>query len=383
MKIAITTDAIWPFTLGGSEIRNHEVAKRLVKKGHEVHIYGAKLWKGPNDIKIDNVTIHGVAEAKSLYDSSGTRKPVDPLKISIKILPKLIKNNYDIIDNAAFSFFNCYSTKFISLIKKTPLVLTWHQYFGDYLIDTLGKRTGKIAMILEKTSTKLTKNNLAVSNHVKNELIKRNIKQKNIQVIYNGADIKEIKKTKPLKEKFDLIFVGRLCYQKNLSLLIDSINLTKKQFPKIKICIIGDGDEKNKLLTKIKKLNLKDNFKFTGNLTNKNLVYAYLKSSKIFVLPSRLEGFPLTIIEANAAGLPIITTKTKYNNTTEYIKNNINGLVVKPNPKDFSQAIKTLLKNKKLRSNLSKKGLEKSKDFDWNKITEQQEKYYKKILNIN
>ena len=53
MKIAITTDAIYPFTLGGSEIRNHEVAKRLVKKGHEVHIYGAKLWKGKNIIKKD------------------------------------------------------------------------------------------------------------------------------------------------------------------------------------------------------------------------------------------------------------------------------------------------------------------------------------------
>ena len=50
MKIAITTDAIYPFTMGGSEIRNHEIAKRLIKKGHEVHIYGAKFWKGKNKI---------------------------------------------------------------------------------------------------------------------------------------------------------------------------------------------------------------------------------------------------------------------------------------------------------------------------------------------
>ena len=380
MKIAITTDAIYPFTLGGSEIRNHEVAKRLVKKGHEVHIYGAKFWKGAETIEIDKIKIHGLTELKTLYDKKGKRKALQPLKISIKLFSEIINQDFDIIDNAAFTFFNCFSARLSTLIKKTNLVLTWHQYFGTYLLSSLGKPRGIIAMILEKLSTKLTRNNLAVSNYVKNQLIKQKIPEKKIKVIYNGADINKIKKTKSLKEKYDLIYIGRLCYQKNLTLLIESIKLLKKEFPNIKICIIGEGDDEKNLLKLIKKYNLEKNFTFTGRIVNKTKVIQYLKSSKIFTLSSILEGFPLTIIEANVAGLPVITTKTKHNNTTEYIKNNENGLVVKPNPKDFSKAIKTLLQNNKLRKKLSQNSIKKSKDFDWDNITDEQEKYYQQIL---
>jgi len=381
MRIAITTDAIYPFTLGGSEIRNYEIAKRLVKKGHEVHIYGGKFWKGSNKIRADNVTIVGVHYfKKGLYNQKGRRYLLDLIKLSLKFPFQLNKENYDLIDNASFNFFNCYSTKLASSINQTPLIFTWHQYFGNYLLGYFGRTKGTIAKILEYFSTKLTKNNLAVSNHVKSELIKRKIPENNIKVIYNGTDLKQINQIKSQKTKYDLIYVGRLNYQKNLELLINSINLIKKQTPNIKICIIGDGEEKNKLINLTKELSLTKNFEFKGEIKDKQKVFQLLKSSKIFVLPSRLEGFPLTIIEANAAGLPIITTRTKYNNTSEYITNNENGLLVNPNPEDFSKVIQTLLKNKNLRKKMSKQGLRKARDFDWDKIADEQEKYYKKII---
>ena len=56
MKIAIIFDMIYPFNIGGIEIRNHEFAKRLVKAGHEVHLFGVKLWKGQS---IQMVTVTG------------------------------------------------------------------------------------------------------------------------------------------------------------------------------------------------------------------------------------------------------------------------------------------------------------------------------------
>ena len=380
MKIAITTDAIYPFTLGGSEIRNYEIAKRLVKKGHEIHILGGKFWKGPDIIKIDGVIIHGVSEFKKLYSNSGKRKPFEPLKLSIRMFLHLVEHDYDLIDNASFNFFNCYITKTASSIKQIPLVFTWHQYFGNYLIGYFGKIKGTIAKILEYFSTKLTENNIAVSNHVKSELIKRKIREDCINVIYNGADLNQIRKIKSQRVKYDLIYVGRLNYQKNLELLIKSVNLIKSAIPNTKVCIIGDGEEKQKLINLAENLYLSENFEFQGEIKNKNKVYQLMKSSKIFVLPSRLEGFPLTIIEANACGLPIITTKTKYNNTTEYIKENENGLIAEPNPDDFSKAILKLLKNQKLRNKMSKEGIKKAKNFDWDKIAEEQEDYYKEVI---
>ncbi|MCK9595835.1 glycosyltransferase family 4 protein [Candidatus Pacearchaeota archaeon] len=387
MKIALITDVIYPFTLGGSEIRNYEIAKRLVKKGHEVHIYGAKLWDGEETIKMEGIVIHGVSFFRRLYTHTGKRDYSSQIKLSIRLFFELLKEDFDIIDNLSFVFLNCYSTKLVSIIKKVPLVFTWNQYFGDYLINYFGKIIGIIGMVLEYVSTKLTKNNVAISNFVKLELMGRGIKKENVEVIYSGADIDLISKIKVKGKKFDLIFVGRLNYQKNLELLVNSVDLLRKDFPKIKICIVGDGEEKNNLLNLIKKYKLEKNFYFVGALNNKEnrrrLIFEYMKLSKIFVLPSLLEGFPLTIIEANACGLPVITTKTKHNNTSEYIKNNKNGILVSPTSQEFSRAISYLLKNDELRKNMSKIGTRKAKDFSWDKIAEKLEEYYKKVISKN
>ncbi|MBT4166178.1 glycosyltransferase family 4 protein [archaeon] len=380
MKIAITTDAIYPFTLGGSEIRNHEIAKRLIKKGHEVHILGGKFWKGNSNIEMDGIKIYGVSDYKNLYDETGKRKPFEPFLLSIRMFFYLLKEDYDLIDNAAFNFFNCYSTKLVSLINSTHLVFTWHQYFGNYLLGYLGNIKGVIARTLEFFSTKLTKNNLVVSNHVKNELVKKNVLSENIQVIFNGTDLKQIDSVESLNKFYDLIFVGRLNYQKNLSLLIKSVKILKKKFLKLKVCIVGEGEERENLLKLINDFDLKENFDFVGKVEDKGLVYQYLKSSRVFVLPSKLEGFPLTIIEANASGLPIVTTKTFYNNTSEYVKNNVNGLLVKPNAKDFSDAISRLLEDENMLQKMSKQGREKSQNFDWDKIAFEQEKYYLEVI---
>jgi len=378
VKIAIVTDVIYPFTIGGSEIRNHEVAKRLVKKGHEIHILGAKLWDGESRIEIDGVKIYGAHKYERLYKKNGRRSVFVPIILSIKILAELLKQDFDIIDVTAFTFFNCYTAKISSLIKKTPLLFTWQQYFGDYLIGYFGKIKGRIALTLEFFSTKLTKNHLAVSNFVKSELEKRGAKEKNIEVIHNGADVELINTIKEQDKIYDLIFVGRLTYQKNLPLLVESVKILKQDFPKIKIAIVGKGEKRDELEKLIKNYNLSDNFEFLGEIKEKSEIFKYLKSSKIFVLPSILEGFPLTIVEANACGLPVITTKTRHNNTKEYITDNENGFSANADPENFSLSISKLLKDSNLLKKMSETGAKKAKNFSWDSIAIYQEKYYKK-----
>src|SRR3989338_6786279 len=211
MKIAIVSDSIYPFSIGGSEIRNYEIAKRLVEKGHEIHIFGVKSWSGPDKISKDKIILYGVSTLR--INKNAKRIPLDSLKFSLRLFKRLLKEKFDLIDVATFNYFNCYLTKGVNLINKTPLVFTWHQYFDDYLIGYFGKLKGTLAKILEKYSLKLSANNLCVSNSVKNELIKQNVSPSSTYVINNGVDFKTAKKSKPLKKKYDIIFVGRLTYQ--------------------------------------------------------------------------------------------------------------------------------------------------------------------------
>jgi len=59
MKIALVYDMIYPYNIGGAELRNYEIAKRL-SQNHEVHLFGVKMWDGPNIIIREGIVIHGV-----------------------------------------------------------------------------------------------------------------------------------------------------------------------------------------------------------------------------------------------------------------------------------------------------------------------------------
>ena len=368
---------IYPFNIGGVELRNYELAKRLVKK-HEVHMYGVKLWKGPNVIKKDGIIIHGICKYKNLYTFSGKRRIREPLIFSIALFKELIKEKFDIIDASSFVYFHCFPAKLISLIKKTPIVFTWHQYWGNYWYEYLGIFKGIIGKTIEKLSLYLTNNNLAVSKTTREDLIKNGIKRKNIKLSYNGIDIKEIKKTKKDKIEHDLIYVGRLSHQKNIGLLLESIPKIKKEFPEIKVAIIGDGPDKNNLINKANLLKIKKNVDFLGFIENKNKIYSLIKSSKIFVLPSILEGFGIVVIEAHGCGIPTVIIDSKWNASKELIDKN--GLISKNNPLELSKTIKRLLKNKNLRKKLGKRAVKTAKKFDWDRITKELEKYYEKTI---
>ncbi|MBA3064686.1 glycosyltransferase family 4 protein [Candidatus Woesearchaeota archaeon] len=73
MRIALIYDMIYPYTIGGAEVRNYSLAKRLIEQGHEVHLYGVNLWKGPTIIKKEGIFIHGICRYTKKYNFKGNR----------------------------------------------------------------------------------------------------------------------------------------------------------------------------------------------------------------------------------------------------------------------------------------------------------------------
>lgn len=379
MKIALVTDVIYPFTLGGSEIRNYEIAKRLVKWGHEVHIYGAKWWEGPEVANHEGIVLHGVHTfSKGLYGKNKKRSEFDMLFLSVKIARKLLHENYDIIDNLSFNFLNCYMIKIVSIIKKTPLVFTWQQYFDSYMVDYLGKLKGKVIKQLERFSTKLADYNVACSMKVKEELEKRGVKSGKIKVIYNGCSLSDIKRIKPLRKGYDLIFIGRMNYQKNPQLFLKTLVHLKRHSPGIKAVMIGTGPEEGNLKTYVRENNLTENITFKGSVKKRKEIYRHIKSSKIVVLTSRFEGFPLVIVEAHACGTPVVSTDYSGGNIKEIIKNN--ELIAGQSAEELAEKIKFLFENNEKMEDVVKKIRLDAKKFDWNDIADETEAFYSRIM---
>ncbi len=362
MRIALIYDMIYPYTIGGAEVRNYSLAKRLAEQGNEVHLYGVKLWKGPTIIKREGIFIHGICRYQQKYNFKGNRSIFEPIKFSFYVFNSLIKEKFDIIDCSAFPYFPAFSCKLYSILRNTPLVITWHEVWMDYWYEYLGWR-GVFGIVIEKIVSKLTKNIVSVSNKTKNNLVKLGVNKKNISVVYNWVDIKEIKEIKKSKEEFDIIYAGRFMKHKNIDVLIKSIYLVKKEFPDLKAVIIGDGPEKAKLKALTKRLGLEKNIEFMDFML-KEKVYGFMKSSKLFVLPSVLEGFGIIVIEANACGLPVITVKHKRNASADLIKDYNNGFVCNPSEQNIAEKISILLKNNKLRESMSKKSIQNAENYD-------------------
>ena len=215
MKIAIVYDMLYPYSIGGAESRNFSLAKELVLKGHEVHVFGIKMWKGKKTkLVTKNFYVHGLSKYKSKY-FKGKRRIFDPIKFSISLFFELMKHDFDIIDVSAFPYFPVFSCKLYSLIKKKPIIITWHEVWDSYW-----KEYHNIAFfgkIIEKITAKLSKKNLCVSKLTARKLRKIGTKKSRIKVIENWVETKEIQNIKPREKKYDIISVGRHLKHKNFA----------------------------------------------------------------------------------------------------------------------------------------------------------------------
>lgn len=375
MKIAFIYDAVYPFVTGGAEKRVYELAKRLAQKGHDVHWYGIGWWwseKVQEDMELDGIKLHGVSKPMDLYNEE-RRSIKEAIFFAVQLFPKLMQERYDIIDCQGFPFFSCFTAKIHSLLGKSTLIITLHEVWNDYWYEYLG-RAGFFGKIVEKLVIYLTDNIITVSTKTKNDLKKIKKSEKSV-VIPNGIDFRYISKITPSDEKSDVIFAGRLIKDKNVDLLIRSIYLTKKKIPDIKCFIIGDGPERAELEKLVNELDIQNNVIFKGFMKDYNDLISYMKSSKVFALPSTREGFGIVVIEANACGLPVIVIDHKMNAASDLIENHKNGFISKFSKGDISQKIIAALNKKE---KISNDCIETAKKYDWNLIIDNLEDYYKK-----
>lgn len=169
-----------------------------------------------------------------------------------------------------------------------------------------------------------------------------------------------------------ILSVGRLTDQKGFDMLVDVAKEIFKEDNEWKWIILGEGEDRPVLEEKIRKYNLQDKVILKGNVSNVN---DYYKETGIFVLTSRYEGLPMTLLETKPFKLPAVSFDIK-TGPNECIINDENGFLIEPfNIKDMSEKIKLLMKDKDLRQNFSDNALVDTEKFDlrsimhkWNEI---------------
>ncbi len=168
--------------------------------------------------------------------------------------------------------------------------------------------------------------------------------QKRIRVIPNPVVLTDVSAPKHLSEPnaFKIIAVGRLELQKGFDYLLQALAELKGTAQNWIVTILGEGSQRQNLEALRARLNLTERVFFAGTVKD---VTTRLKQSDLFVLSSRVEGFPLALCEAMACGLPVISTNCTAS-IREIVRDQIDGIII-PNEdvKGLRQAISDLMQN--------------------------------------
>lgn len=161
------------------------------------------------------------------------------------------------------------------------------------------------------------------------------------------------------------VAVGRLEEQKGFDILIDIWKDIMTKHPDWKLHIYGEGPLQQELQHRIDSYGLEDNIFLCGRC--ENMIEKYTEYS-LHVMTSRYEGQPMTLIEAQACGLPSVVFDFKYG-ARDIIKNKINGLIVRQNDKnEFTKALSIMMNDEDLRMSYGKNAIKLSEKFFSDKI---------------
>jgi glycosyltransferase involved in cell wall biosynthesis len=186
-----------------------------------------------------------------------------------------------------------------------PLVSTCHTWYdNDLLVSLYGMADRRVLQSYAAV--------VAVSDEVKQRLLKAGVKPDRIHLVRNGIDLRPFDNAHPsLRNKatpdspYLVGLIGRLANEKGVDIFLRAAARVLTKLPATKFVIIGEGPDRDKLEALSAELNLQNSVKFLGRRDDMPSVYASLD---LMVSSSRQEGLPIAILEGMASRLPLIAT---------------------------------------------------------------------------
>jgi len=297
--------------------------------------------------------------------------------------------DFDLIHSHNYRNFQADLGLFFSKLRKKPFILSTHGSLLGYKRYLEGKLSLLPYILYDLLTFKLTAKKadlLIVSSQVEYEdAIEFGIKEEKLKLVPEGVDIKRFEMTS-IKEKdsVTLLFAGRIARNRRVENIIRAL---KEINDRVRLMVVGSeektssvsrGGYLDELIALVKKLGIEKRVQFVGPKFDDALVEWY-RSADIFVYTSKYESFGQPLLEAAAAGLPVISTPVGV--AKELIRDGETGYLVEfDNPLMLAESIKALL-NEQVRSKCGKRIKELvKKNFSWDGIIDKYMNIYQELI---
>lgn len=368
MKILHVTKK-YPDIMGGDSTVVASLEKYQKKMGHKVYI----LTSNCREIrKSTTVTKYGLEIDAIKLDRINLKRIISLFMLLFYLFFYLKKIKPDIVHSHSPDL--GFILSFFCKVYKIPIINTCHGItFTDKYYSFI-KRKSEEFFLKYGYFNKITTVNKSSLNDFRKSTIK------NVKYLPNGVDLDWFqKKRHNVNRKTIFLFASRIEREKGLKYLIHAVNELRKKEKSFEVLLIGKGLDQKYFQKLVIALKLTDYIKFLGK-KNKDEVIDYYYKSDVFILPSLHETFPITVLEAWAAKLPVIITNV--GGVSAICKNKENALIIPPeDPKKISEAMIALIKDQKLRRKLGKNGRKLVEEkYGVNKIAKEIEFIYEEII---
>lgn len=354
---------IWNLGVGGMQKRVKDIVKDISNNRPEWEVYLLVKYKSPRCFnqeieKLPRVFVRYFPEKHFIYNKWAS-------------FPWILREYLIIRPNVCLTFLSHFSilmilARFLVFWRRCRVVLNEGVYTSKFLpihssrpklekklIRRLYRFSDSIIVPTKAIERDLTENFLVPSGLIKH--------------IPNWTLIPP---QNPLKPEFDLIYAGRFEKEKNLFEMLQILKAAKKNYPKVKLCLIGEGSLELELRRKVDQLGLTNNVSFVLPQSD---ITPWLRRSKIFILTTLNEGLPNVILEAAMCKVP--TVAVYFDGTEEVITHGKTGYITRTKT-EMVQQILYLLDHEDFRRKIG----ENAQQFVKEKFTNQNQGEFIEIL---
>ena len=353
-----------PFA-GGAEVHLHKVFERIAAMGHEVTLFCSGFDDAPSREEINGITVLREG-GRSLFN----------YLVPKKYFSEFRSQHFDLIvdDMNKIPFYT-------PLFVKEPLLGVTHHLFGKSIFLETRLPLALYVYLAEQAAVPVYKRIRFIvgspSTHA--EMVRVGFPEDRTHLIYYGVAHDTFKQMGASQKYPPVIgMVGRLKKYKSVDDLLKAFAIVRRTVHDARLLIVGDGDDKPRLVALAQSLGIDDATTFTGFVSEGEKI-RYLNQMSVAVNTSAKEGWGLTVIEANACGTPTVSSDVQ--GLRDAVLDGETGLLYKyGDPEQLAEKIILLLRDEHLRARLAANALQWSKKFDWGIAAEQTMEVIKKVL---
>jgi len=364
---------------GGSVLPPYYISKELARRGYEVTVYTSDYKLSHEWVKsLHQVKVCSFKTWSSFAKFYVTPDMVKKAREEIKFFDLIHMHNYRTFQNILVAHYaKKYGVPYVLQAHGSlPRIMAWKRL--KWIYDVLfGYR-------LLRDASKV----IALSRVEAEQYRAMGVPEEKIAIIPNGIDLSEYANLPPkgsFKKKYDIgeeekivLYLGRIHKIKGIDILVKAFTNVIEKLDNVRLVIVGPDDgylDELEALTKA--LKMENNVLITGPLYGRDKLKAYV-DAEVYVLPSRYETFPMTVLEAMACRVPIILSKEC--GISEVVRDNA-GIMVNPSPTVLERALLRILSDENLQRTCREKCKTVIKNFDISKVVSKLEMVYEEVSN--